>query len=91
MSKLLLKITSVAALAIFGFAIIGSAEDGAATLRKVNCATLTVFAPVKGASADDLCRAHGGLAVKGDAPANSGLVILVRNQPMGDSAGLQTQ
>lgn len=91
MGKFLLKITGIAAIAVIGITMAGSAENNAATLRKVNCANLTVFAPAKGLPAADLCRAYGGLAAEGDAPATSGLVILVRNQPMGESNGLRTQ
>ncbi|WP_209015752.1 hypothetical protein [Roseibium sp. RKSG952] len=51
--------------------------------RRVNCSKLTVFAPQNGKSEEELCKSHGGLALSGSAPAEQGLVILVRNLPMG--------
>ncbi|SHM13518.1 hypothetical protein [Roseibium suaedae] len=55
----------------------------ASDLTRTDCARITVFAPASPKSAEDLCRPYGGLALKNAAPSSEGLVILVRNQPMG--------
>lgn len=59
-------------------------------LRRVDCSKLTVFAPVRGQSPEQLCRGHGGLAKIGMAPNEEGMVILVRNQPVGGFEGKST-
>ncbi len=74
--------------AVAGFGLITIAEERRPDLRRVNCVELTVFAPLRGLSDEELCRSYGGLAAAGAAPADAGLVILVRNLPMGGAAGL---
>ncbi|MEJ8475467.1 antitermination protein [Roseibium algae] len=56
-------------------------------LTRVNCAKIAVFAPSTGKNAEDLCRNYGGLAKSDATPNTEGLVILVRNQPMGGFSG----
>lgn len=52
-------------------------------LTRTDCARITVFSPAGAKSPEDLCRPYGGLALANAAPSDEGLVILVRNQPMG--------
>ncbi len=59
-----------------------------AELSRIDCVEIAVFAPngsVK--SAEDLCRAYGGVARSNASPSEEGLVILVRNQPVGGFSG----
>ncbi|WP_439529781.1 antitermination protein [Pannonibacter sp.] len=56
-------------------------------LTRINCANLTLFVSTGRASADDLCRPHGGLAASDASPSSEGLVILVRNTPVGGFKG----
>lgn len=78
-------ITIAATLAGLGLAATG--EKSAPDLRRVDCNQITIFAPQDGKSADDLCRGYGGTANAGAQAAAEGLVILVRNQPMGGFEG----
>ncbi|ADZ70001.1 hypothetical protein [Polymorphum gilvum] len=81
---------SIATLGIglVGYALSPQADDRAMNLRRVECSTLTIFAPAERLTDEELCRAHGGLAKAGAAPSESGLVILVRNRPAGGFEGL---
>lgn len=56
-------------------------------LTRISCASLTLFVAAAGASEADLCRPHGGLATADAAPSSEGLVILVRNTPVGGFKG----
>jgi hypothetical protein len=56
-------------------------------LRRVECQALTMFTPSRGKSAEELCENYGGVALKDAAPSKEGLVILVRNQPVGGFEG----
>ncbi|MEP4030248.1 antitermination protein [Roseibium polysiphoniae] len=58
-----------------------------AKLTRVDCVEIAVFAPSNGKAAEDLCRNYGGVAEKDAQPSDEGLVILVRNQPMGGFSG----
>ncbi|SDU23525.1 antitermination protein [Stappia sp. ES.058] len=71
-----------------GFGLATFAQESDSNLRRIACVDLMVFAPANGISDADTCRAHGGLAAEGAHAANSALVILVRNQPVGSSFGL---
>ncbi|MBA5777698.1 antitermination protein [Stappia sp. F7233] len=82
------RLGTLAAVAIASFAYVGLADERDPKLRKIQCTALTVFAPSNGLSAKELCRAHGGLAANRKPAPTQGLVILVRNQPMGGSEGL---
>jgi hypothetical protein len=57
-------------------------------LRRVECQALTMFTPSRSKSADELCENYGGVALKNAEPSKEGLVILVRNQPVGGFAGI---
>lgn len=82
---------AVAAAALAGV-VYGSAsgQQKDTDLRRIDCSRMTVFAPKGGISADDLCRSYGGVAQIGATPSEDGLVILVRNQPMGGFDGQTT-
>ncbi len=56
-------------------------------LRRVECQALTMFTPSHKKSAEELCTNYGGVAMKNAAPSKEGLIILVRNQPVGGFAG----
>ncbi|MEP3045939.1 MAG: antitermination protein [Roseibium sp.] len=60
-----------------------------AELRRVDCQAITMFTPAKSKSAEDLCVNYGGVAQTNAAPSTQGLVILVRNQPVGGFIGQQ--
>lgn len=82
------KIALAAATVVFaGFAFAVTHSESDTDLRRVDCSEITVFAPKNSASASDLCRSYGGLAQTDAAPSDEGLVILVRNQPMGGFDG----
>ncbi len=66
----------------------GQASDS--DLRRVDCNEMTVFAPKNRSSDKDLCRGYGGIAKIDAEPNSEGLVILVRNQPMGGFTGQTT-
>ena len=76
---------AAAALALVGQGLVPDLLQGTdrADLMRTDCARITVFAPSSPKTAEDLCRPYGGLALKNAAPSDEGLVILVRNQPMG--------
>ncbi len=79
-------VTFALALAVIGFAVSGGSKtDG--ELRRVDCQAITMFTPAQNKSAEDLCANYGGVAAKDAEPSSEGLVILVRNQPMGGFAG----
>lgn len=79
---------AIAALLLAGAAYeVTSGQASDSDLRRVECNRMTVFAPKGGSSADDLCRGYGGVAQTGASPSEEGLVILVRNQPMGGFSG----
>ena len=88
MKKIAVAATSTFALALIGVSI---ALSGGVTsdneLRRVDCQTITMFTPAQKKSAEELCENYGGVAEKNAEPTEQGLVILVRNQPMGGFAG----
>ncbi|EFO30695.1 transcription antitermination protein [Roseibium sp. TrichSKD4] len=86
-----MKLFTIAALALAtgmaGFALALSVDKPSGELRRVDCTKITIFAPQDGKSAEDLCKGYGGLAVQDAEPTDEGLVILVRNQPVGGFIG----
>ncbi|MEM8702859.1 MAG: antitermination protein [Pseudomonadota bacterium] len=91
MNKFAIATTSTFVIALAGLGIVLS--DSPATdseLRRVDCQAITMFTPAQNKSAEDLCANYGGVAETGTKPSKSGLVILVRNQPMGGFAGENT-
>ena len=82
---------AIAAAALAGV-VYGSAsgQQKDTDLRRIDCSRMTVFALKSGSSADDVCRNYGGVAKIGATPSETGLVILVRNQPMGGFNGQTT-
>lgn len=88
MTKFAVATVSTLALTVAGLAY---ALSGHPTkdhdLRRVECQTLTMFTPSKVKSAEDLCEAYGGVASEDAAPSAQGLVILVRNRPVGGFEG----
>ena len=88
MNKFAIAATSIFALALVGA---GLAISGGVTndseLRRVDCQAITMFTPAQKKSAEDLCANYGGVAKKDSEPSKEGLVILVRNQPMGGFIG----
>lgn len=90
MKKIAVAATSTFALALVGVSL--AMSGGVKTdseLRRVDCQALTMFTPAFKKSAEDLCANYGGVALKDAAPSKEGLVILVRNQPMGGFDGEQ--
>jgi len=77
----------VVASAVAGVGFLGQTDNAPADLRRVECTKITIFAPQGGKSDEDLCASYGGLAISTSDETNEGLVILVRNQPMGGFAG----
>jgi len=73
--------------AVAGFGLLGGAEKHDTDLRRVECSKITIFAPQGGKSDEALCESYGGLAVSTADETQEGLVILVRNQPMGGFEG----
>ena len=91
MNKIAVAATSTFVLALVGAGIVvsgGVKTDG--ELRRVDCQALTMFTPAKAKSAEELCANYGGVALKDAEPSKEGLVILVRNQPMGGFDGEHT-
>lgn len=88
MKKIAVAATTTFALALIGvsFALSGGMNTDN-ELRRVDCQTITMFTPAQKKSADELCANYGGVAEKDAGPTDEGLVILVRNQPMGGFAG----
>lgn len=88
MNKIAVAATSTFALALVGvgIAMSGSVKTDS-ELRRVDCRTITMFTPAKTKSAEELCANYGGVAQKDATPSKEGLVILVRNQPMGGFDG----
>ncbi|TYC65180.1 antitermination protein [Stappia sp. BW2] len=88
MNKIAVAATSTFVLALVGAGVVFS--DGIRTdseLRRVECQALTMFTPARSKSAEELCANYGGVALKDAEPSKEGLVILVRNQPMGGFHG----
>ncbi|NBN63577.1 antitermination protein [Microvirga tunisiensis] len=56
-------------------------------LTRVSCASVMLFVPAQGRSAEDLCQPHGGVAAAGSRPASEGVVVLMRNAPAGGFKG----
>ncbi|WP_417689860.1 antitermination protein [Roseibium sp.] len=57
-------------------------------LTRIDCVEIAVFAPQASIkSAENLCRNYGGIAKTDAQPSTEGLVILVRNQPVGGFSG----
>lgn len=84
----MIKIALTAATVIFaGFAFAVAHSESGSDLRRIDCSEITVFAPKNSTSAGDLCRSYGGVAQNDASPNDEGLVILVRNQPMGGFDG----
>ncbi len=91
MNKFAIATTSAFALALAGFGIVVSGGPGTdSELRRVDCQAITMFTPAQRKSAEELCANYGGVAETGAEPSKSGLVILVRNQPMGGFLGEKT-
>ena len=91
MNKIAVAAPSTFVLALVGAGIVvsgGVKTDG--ELRRVDCQALTMFTPAKAKSAEELCANYGGVALKDAEPSKEGLVILVRNQPMGGFDGEHT-
>ncbi|WP_422038044.1 antitermination protein [Roseibium sp.] len=91
MNKFAIATTSTFVIALAGFGLVLS--DSPSTdreLRRVDCQAITMFTPAQNKSPEDLCANYGGVAETGTEPSKSGLVILVRNQPMGGFAGGNT-
>ncbi len=91
MNKFAVATTSTFALALagLGFVISGNPSSDR-ELRRVECQAITMFTPTQSKSAEELCANYGGVAELGSEPSKAGLVILVRNQPMGGFAGGNT-
>ncbi|MEM5582122.1 MULTISPECIES: antitermination protein [unclassified Roseibium] len=91
MKKIAVAATTTFALALagVGFAMSGGVKTDS-ELRRVDCQALTMFTPAYRKSAEELCANYGGIAQKDAAPNKEGLVILVRNQPMGGFDGEQS-
>ena len=88
MKKIAVAATTTFALALAGVSL--ALSGGVKTdseLRRVDCRTITMFTPAQKKSAEELCANYGGVAEKNSGPTEEGLVILVRNQPMGGFAG----
>ncbi|WP_454608240.1 antitermination protein [Labrenzia sp. MBR-25] len=91
MNKIAVAATSTFVLVLVGAGVVLS--GGVRTdseLRRVECQTLTMFTPARSKSAEELCANYGGVALKDAEPSKQGLVILVRNQPMGGFDGENT-
>ncbi len=88
MKKTAFAATSAFAIVIAGLslALSGGAKSDR-ELRRVDCQALTMFTPAHNKSAEELCANYGGVALKDAAPSTEGLVILVRNQPVGGFEG----
>ncbi|GGE84421.1 antitermination protein [Stappia taiwanensis] len=84
----IVKLISIGFALSLGLGLVTMAADNDSRLRRIACVDLMVFAPQSGVSDADTCRAHGGLASEGAEEAKSGLVILVRNRPVGAANGL---
>ncbi|TYC52351.1 antitermination protein [Rhodobacterales bacterium] len=74
------------AIAGIGYSMSGGAKSDS-ELRRVDCEAITMFTPAYKKSADELCANYGGVAEADTLPSKQGLVILVRNQPMGGFDG----
>ncbi|MDN3719857.1 antitermination protein [Roseibium salinum] len=80
--------TSIFALAIAGAGFVLSGGPTAdSELRRIDCQMITMFTPARHKSAEQLCENYGGVALKDAEPNKEGLIILVRNQPMGGFEG----
>jgi len=91
MKKIAVAATTTFAIAMIGVSLAmsgGVKTDG--ELRRVDCQAITMFIPAQRKSAEELCANYGGVAEKDAMPSDEGLVILVRNQPMGGFAGENT-
>jgi hypothetical protein len=88
MKKFAVVATSTFAMALagVGFVLSGNIKSDN-ELRRVDCQAITMFTPARAKSAEDLCTNYGGVALKDAAPSKEGLVILVRNQPVGGFVG----
>lgn len=89
MLKTVSLISCAAAVLVLGAVALASTPKAGkdAELMRINCADLTLFVSAGRTSVDDLCRPHGGLAASDAAPSSEGLVILVRNTPVGGFKG----
>ncbi|MBO6508244.1 MAG: antitermination protein [Roseibium sp.] len=90
MKKFAVVATSTIALALAGGFAMSGGTKADRELRRVDCQTITMFTPAYNKSAEDLCANYGGVAAKDATPSSEGLVILVRNQPVGGFAGENT-
>ena len=91
MKKIAVAATTTFAIALVGVSLAmsgGVKTDG--ELRRVDCQAITMFTPAQRKSAEELCANYGGVAEKDAMPSEQGLVILVRNQPMGGFDGEHT-
>ncbi|MBN9671301.1 antitermination protein [Roseibium aggregatum] len=91
MKKFAVATTTTCALALtgVGLALSGGAKTDS-ELRRIDCQAITMFIPSRYKSAEELCANYGGVALKDALPSEKGLVILVRNQPMGGFQGGNT-
>ncbi|WP_428645363.1 antitermination protein [Roseibium sp.] len=88
MKKIAFATTSTFALVVVAMSL--ALSGGAKTdreLRRVDCQAITMFTPAHNKSAEELCANYGGVALKDAEPSTEGLVILVRNQPVGGFKG----
>ncbi|MEE4011647.1 antitermination protein [Roseibium sp. FZY0029] len=91
MNKIAVAATSTFVLALVGAGVVMSGDIRTdSELRRVECQALTMFTPARSKSAEELCANYGGVALKDAEPSKQGLVILVRNQPMGGFDGENT-
>lgn len=88
MNKFAVATTTTFALVLagIGFSMLGGAKTDS-QLRRVDCEAITMFTPAYNKSAEELCANYGGVAEADTLPSEKGLVILVRNQPMGGFDG----
>lgn len=91
MNKFAVATTSTLAFALAGFSYAMTASPTTdRELRRVECQAITMFTPAHRKSAEELCANYGGVADRGAEPSKAGLVILVRNQPVGGFDGDKT-
>jgi len=91
MKKITVAATTTFALALAGVSLaLSGGVNTDSELRRVDCQAITMFTPAQKKSAEELCANYGGVAEQDASPSEQGLVILVRNQPMGGFAGEKT-
>ena len=88
MMKFSIATAAVLSVGLAGLALSDAGKDEPKEMRRIDCKKITMFTPVQGKSAEFLCRNYGGVAVHGESVSSEGLIVLVRNQPMGGSDGI---